>query len=231
MRATRESLAMGLDVRPLTAQRPWRYPHGTKGMPATSEAATLRAVNQPLASRNFTTDFRARFSADEFEEMIELGAFAGMKVELLNGELDRMTPPMSEHGRLRMDIGFALRVLLAGRNDIRVYGEVGIRLGEGTIIAADAAIARSAVGENRRLRPDEIILAVEIAHATLSRDLGAKRNAYAAAGVPDYWVIDVTRRLVHRFTQPTDGEYLALATLRFGEAVPVPGTDGTIVID
>lgn len=142
-----------------------------------------------------------------------------------------MTPPMSDHGRVQMNLAFALRTLIGGMPGLEVFGEIGIRLGDHTVIGADAAIVRARDQANRMLDPDEIVLAVEVSNGTLSRDLGAKRTAYAEAGVADYWMIDVGRRMIHRFTKPTDGEYFALASLRFGEPLPVPGTSGTIVVD
>lgn len=184
-------------------------------------------MNKPLATRELAADFRARFSADEFMEAIAVGAFADMKIELLNGELERMTPPMSDHSRLQVDVVVALRVALAGR-EASVFGEIGIRLSDDTVVAADAAIAQPRDDGNRMLQADEIVLAIEVASTTLARDLGAKRAAYAEAGVPNYWVVDVSRRLVHRFGEPTEGAYLALTTLRFGEPIPVPGTDKAI---
>jgi Uma2 family endonuclease len=187
-------------------------------------------MNAPLASPGPAPDFHARFTADEFLEMVAVGAFEGMKVELLDGELERMTPPMSEHGRIQLEIAFVLR-LAVQTGPLRVYGEIGIRLGGHTVVAADAAIARPRDDANRMLDADEIVLAVEVANATLSRDLGAKRIAYATAGIPHYWVVDVEGRLIHRFGEPTGGDYRRLPAIRFGEAMPVPGTDRTISLD
>lgn len=39
----------------------------------------------------------ARFTTAEFLCMAEAGAFDDMNVELVDGELSRMTPPMNDH--------------------------------------------------------------------------------------------------------------------------------------
>ena len=187
-------------------------------------------MNAPLAASSLVPDFRARFTADEFIGMVATGAFDGMKVELLDGELERMTPPMSEHSRLQVNVVgefYKLRLV----DPLRIFGEIGIRLDDRTVVAADAAIAKPRDQADRMWEADEVVLAVEVASTTLPRDLGAKRAAYARAGVPHYWVIDAGGRLVHRFAEPADGDYHQLPAVRFGEPLPVPGIDRTIVID
>ena len=189
-------------------------------------------MNQVLPIAGTAPDHRARFTTREFLHMCATGAFDGLadRIELIDGELQRMPPPGYMHGRASLRIGAKLEQLLASASDRVVVGETGIMLDEDTVVGCDAAIVRP-IGEPRMLRPDEVLLAVEVAHSSLPRDLGAKKQAYARAGIPDYWVVDLQDRLLLRFSEPTGGEYDALPPLRFGEPMPVPGTDGAIVLD
>jgi len=52
----------------------------------------------------------------------------------------------------------------------------------------------------RHPRGDETLLVVEIAETTVAFDLSRKAILYARAGVPEYWVLDLVRRVlvVHR---------------------------------
>jgi Uma2 family endonuclease len=52
-----------------------------------------------------------------------------------------------------------------------------------------------------------VLLVAEVSQGTLRDDLGAKKAAYARAGVPEYWVFDVDGRKAHRFMEPCDGDY------------------------
>ena len=61
----------------------------------------------------------------------------------------------------------------------------------------------------------------------LSKDLGAKKAAYAAAGVPDYGVVDVENRVLRRFSKPLEGEYAEERLAREGEVVGLPGLEAT----
>ena len=48
----------------------------------------------------------------------------------------------------------------------------------------------------------EAKLVVEVAYGTLGLDTGAKLQAYQAASVPEYWVVDVQGRHVLRHLAP-----------------------------
>lgn len=162
--------------------------------------------------------------------MCESGAFGDMKIELIQGELERMPPPLSEHGRLQGAVLGALLQALLG-TDIVLFGETGIDLGDDTVVGCDVVAVRSVPASNRVLRADEVVLAVEVAETTLPRDLGMKRSAYARAGIDHYWVVDRQRAVVHVFGEPIDGDYAQVSTTRFDQPLAVPCTDRTIIID
>ena len=55
--------------------------------------------------------------------------------------------------------------------------------------------------------PGDVGLIVEIADATLKRDKTVKKRIYATAGIPFYWVLDLTRRRLVVYSEPQDGDY------------------------
>ena len=56
------------------------------------------------------------------------------------------------------------------------------------------------------------------------KDRGAKRLAYARAGIPEYWIIDILGKQLELFTQPnkTMGTYEATQVLRPGDQFVSP---------
>lgn len=70
-----------------------------------------------------------------------------------------------------------------------------------------------------RPRPEDILLLVEISDSTLKFDLTVKRDLYARAAIPEYWVVDVNSRqiIVHR--HPVAGRYRS--TVEYGETEQV----------
>lgn len=173
-------------------------------------------------------DTRARFTSAEFLRMVEAGAFEGMKVELIDGELERMNPPMGGHAAAQASVVFHLARTMGVT---LVVGETGLVLDDVTVVACDAALLRHPIVENRFLTPDDILLVVEIAQTTQSRDMGLKRMLYAQADIPTYWVIDGVRRVVHVYADPVEGDYSSVHTVRFGAPLAVPGSDAAITLD
>ncbi len=171
----------------------------------------------------------ARFSAAEFRQMAATGAFAEMAVELIDGELQRMNPPMSDHGARQMRLGTKLWQVF-GQDHDRVLGEVGIQLADDTVVGCDVAVLRAPIEGNRLLFPADLLLVVEVADTTLDRDTGLMRRKYAAAGIAHYWVVDGARGVVHVYGEPIAGDYAQIATIRFGDPLAVPGTDATICL-
>ncbi len=173
-------------------------------------------------------DTRARFTTAEFLRMVEAGAFEGMKVELIDGELERMNPPMGGHAAAQVNVVFHLAQAVGVA---LVLGETGLVIDDSTVVACDAALLRQPIAENRFLTPDDVLLVVEIAQTTQSRDMGLKRMLYAQANIPSYWVIDGVRRVVHVYADPVEGDYSSVHTVRFGAPLAVPGSDATITLD
>jgi Uma2 family endonuclease len=74
----------------------------------------------------------------------------------------------------------------------------------------DIVVLRTSIVElNRRPRPEDILLLVEISDSTLAFDLSVKAKLYARAGNGEYWVADLNgRRIVtHRDPLPDIGSY------------------------
>lgn len=171
--------------------------------------------------------FAARFTTAEFLRMVETDAFEDWKVELIEGELQRMPPPGNDHSRHVVDV---VAGLLSVAAKALVRAETGIDLGDDTVVGCDAALLREVAVGRGMMRPENVLLAVEIAETTLDRDLGMKRRKYAEAGIPFYWVVDGTRAVVHVHAEPAGGDYAEIHTVRFGQPIAVPGVDAAITL-
>ena len=179
-------------------------------------------------AREVAPSTKARFTTAEFLHMIESGAFDDMKVELVGGELERMPPRGITHADRQVRIILLLGAVLPARC---LVGEVGLDLGQNTLLGCDLAVLHSPLEGNRMAQPSEVALVIEIAETTASRDRGMKRLAYAHAAIPTYWVVDGKLEVIHVYSEPRDGDYAQIATVRFGQPLAVPGTDRTITID
>lgn len=185
-------------------------------------------MNTSAASLRTDRQEKARFTTAEFLRMGESGAFDDMKVELVEGELVRMNPPLTAHAARQMQIGIRLSRLLP---EARIMGEIGVDLGNDTVLGCDVAVLREPAEGNRLLIADAFLLVIEVAETSVARDTTMKRFAYARGGIPHYWVVDGARSVVHIYASPVEGDYTRFHSVGFGEPVAVPDTDGTITID
>ena len=58
----------------------------------------------------------------------------------------------------------------------------------------------------RHPNPRDIALVVEVADSTLPVDRDQKLNAYAAADIPEYWIVNLVDRRVEVYTMPRGGK-------------------------
>ena len=174
-------------------------------------------------------DYRARFTAAEFRRIAAAADEHGIDLELVKGELARMSPPMGSHSARQTNL---LRALfeVERRAGLTAAVEVGLNLGNDTITTGDAALLHAPHDERSFVSPNEVAVVIEVAETTLNRDLGAKRRLYAEASIATYWVVDGAKSVVHVFREPEAGDYRDVTAVPFGEPLAVPGTDATITI-
>lgn len=171
---------------------------------------------------------KARITTAQFLRMCDAGVFDDdeWKIELVEGELERMPPAGNQHGRIQINVLAQLLPLFGAE---RVRAELGIQLSD-SVLGCDGALLREAVETAGMIEAGDLMLVIEVAETTLRRDLGMKRGKYAAAGIPVYWVVDGPHSIIHVHAEPVEGEYTNVCTVRFGKPLAVPGTDATITV-
>jgi len=137
--------------------------------------------------------------------------------------IEKMMRAEWAHGELNARLAGLLFPLVRAAGAL-IGTDVVIRVDSTTVRAFDLAVIRPGVSPTKILTGDQVLLAIEVAETTHSRDLGAKREEYGAAGIPTYWVADLIEKSVHVFRlDPERAAYGEPIVLRFGEAIEVPG--------
>lgn len=176
----------------------------------------------------------ARFTVDEYIAMIEAGAFAECvgKIELVEGVIVRMSPPMQPHFWLQRQLFLSLHALFGDGLDGWVVGqEPTVRTGQSSVRNPDVAILRMPGRIERTIfQATDVQLAAEISDTTLSTDRGSKQAGYAEAAIPHYWIVDVNGRRLIAMSKPENGKYTVEEEIAFGEPMAVPGTSSTITL-
>ncbi len=159
----------------------------------------------------------------EYDRLVELGAFEGEPIELLEGKLVFRAPQGSSH---------ALAV--------ERLSTCSTRLVTRPCPAADSGAVRRLGRE--RAEPDLILfplaeaghpsrahLVVEVSASSLRKDRGVKARIYARANVPEYWIVDLESDRLEVRTEPDGEGYRVLRVLRAGDALaPIAFPDFTV---
>ncbi len=87
----------------------------------------------------------------------------------------------------------------------------------------DAAVLPGTLADYDRVHPRSALLVVEVADSSLKQDRLTKRAIYAAAGIPEYWIVNLRDDCVEVRRQPeAEGRrYVSIAIARRGETIGI----------
>jgi Uma2 family endonuclease len=74
----------------------------------------------------------------------------------------------------------------------------------------------------------DVALIIEVSDSTLERDKGDKLAAYARAGVPEYWVINLRENVIEVRDAPVNGEYTRERIFRPGQQITTVHLPGAV---
>jgi len=157
-----------------------------------------------------------------YDRMIAAGVFdpaEAHRVELIGGELHMMSPIGDRHADA-VDWLVRWSTLAIDRQTllVRVQNPLAIP-GAESAPQPDIAWVTLRRYADRRPLPEEVSLLVEVADTSLEFDTTAKAALYAAAGIADYWVVDLVSRAVIVFREPRSGGYESRSTHRGDQLV------------
>jgi Uma2 family endonuclease len=125
------------------------------------------------------------------EQYLRLTDHTNRLVELVDGRLEVLPMPTDEHQGLLEWLSDALRAALGPRGVVRV-APLRLRLPSGRFREPDILALRDAGDSRRRNRywhGADLIVEI-VSPDDPARDLVIKRAEYAAARVPEYWIVD-----------------------------------------
>ena len=185
---------------------------------------TLTAMATPIVRTR-------RWSRIEYERLVDLGLFKpGEQLELLDGLLVVREPQNAPHATAVRAAQEALRRAFGPGWDVR--SQLPVALDDDSEPEPDVAVVPGSYRDYRAAHPSRPALLVEVADTTLGSDR-RKGNLYARAGVPEYWIVNLTDEVLEVYRRPTTSDlsrfgwtYAETQVLRRGEVVSplaVPG--------
>ena len=154
--------------------------------------------------------------------MLQAGLFAGQRLELIDGDLiDKMgqNPPHSY--AIRLVLGWLATILEPGRILVRSPIQAGAPDRKWSLPEPDLAVLAELKDDYRHRHPrgEELLLIIEVSDTSAQYDATMKRDLYARAGVPEYWVLDLGNRQLTVHRQLSNGRFAQVQTFSEGDTV------------
>ncbi len=149
-----------------------------------------------------------RFSTADYYRLAEVGILTeDDRVELIEGEILDMAAIGSRHAGVLRRIAALLRrllgdaVILAVQDPLEVQDDIQPQ--------PDLMVLRPRADfyTESHPTPADVLLLIEVADTSIGYDRTEKADLYAAAGIAEYWLVDVARQRVFVHTGPTPAVY------------------------
>ena len=180
---------------------------------------------RPEVARAFVGAELYRIPVALYEEMIEAESLGPAdRIELIHGVLVRKMPTNAPHSFTTFELAAIFLALVGTTWAVRSQAPVVIP--DDSMPEPDVAIAVGARRDYNFVKPTaaQMALVVEVSETTLAFDLGVKLALYAAAKIPEYWVVDLANGKLHVHTLPRGGKkpgYRSATTFGVADAVPL----------
>ncbi|MDJ1168790.1 Uma2 family endonuclease [Roseofilum sp. BLCC_M154] len=148
----------------------------------------------------------AKFSVEEYHQMVAIGLFKERRVELINGAIVEMSPQGTEHAYFEENLAKILERLTAGRGYVREAKPITLSQSEPEPDIVVAKLPRSQYIDHHPF-PENIELVVEVSKATRNYDISAKKELYARETIPEYWIVDIQNKTLIVYRAPQDSDY------------------------
>ena len=191
------------------------HPEPVAGQQDPPAAAAATPPESPLPARD-----KRKFTVAEYYRMAEVGILHHTeRVELLDGEIIVMAPIGIPHATGVRRMERVLHQALGAAAAISVQNPV--RLDDHSEPEPDIALLRFREDDYATAHPGpaDVLVVMEVSDSTLDFDREVKSKRYAAAGIPEMWVMNLPGDCLDRLDQPGPAGYARHTVFRRGEKI------------
>lgn len=152
-----------------------------------------------------------------YHQLGESGAFEGKRVQLIEGVIIAMNSMRGPHATAVVRLNEILLPQVIGKAHLRPA--LPLALSSFSEPEPDFTIVTLDESDDH---PSTATLIIEVADSSRAFDLGLKARLYAAAKIPEYWVVDLQTEKLVVHLEPKKGEYQRVH--RFGRGREVTST-------
>jgi Uma2 family endonuclease len=169
-----------------------------------------------------------RWTREEYERLGVLSVLgADEHVELIEGHILEVPRQGSRDAAAIGLAADALRAVFGAGSHTRM--RLPLALGQYSEPHADVTVVVGCARDYTHAHPAAALLVVEVAETTLAFDRDVKGSLYAAAGIPEYWIVNLVDRQLEIYRDPAPmpgtqyGHGYRTRTIALpGETVPTP---------
>jgi Uma2 family endonuclease len=168
------------------------------------------------------TQIRSLTSADYYQ-MMESGIIReGERVELILGQIFTMAAKGTRHTVATTRLITELPLLIQRRAIVRC--QEPITLPNNSEPEPDIVIVRSRSDDyvNSHPAPADIILVIEVADSSIKFDRETKAPLYAAAGISEYWIVNLIDNRLEIYRQPEGSIYASIEIITPPRSIALP---------
>lgn len=172
-----------------------------------------------------------RVSVKSYQKMITAGILSEEDaVELLEGRIVNKMPKDRQHVIVTNLIVQAFNRLLGQTHHVEAQEPITLPTSEPE---PDIVVLRGQILDYpNHPQAQDVSLVIEVANTSLHRDQTWKKQIYAEAGIPVYWIVNLLDRQIEVYSHPTGSSftpnYRQLRTYTEDEIVPVAIDDQEI---
>ncbi|PSR19171.1 hypothetical protein C8255_03690 [filamentous cyanobacterium CCP3] len=168
----------------------------------------------------------AKWTLEDYHQMIAAGILSDRRVELLNGEIIEMPPEGEPHAYYSRTSAKYLEQLLGDRAEVLQGKPITIPATQSEL-EPDIAVVHPLGREYLRHHPypENIFWLIEFSNTSLKKDADPKARAYAAAGIPEYWIVNLQKMELIVMRDLRDGRYQPEIILTTGTVTPLSFPD------
>jgi Uma2 family endonuclease len=172
---------------------------------------------------------RRLLTVDEYHRMGEAGILTeDDRVELIEGELVAMAPIGSEHIAATNSLNRLLVLAVGDRGIVSVGNPV--RLTQRSEPQPDFAVLKPRSDYRTMLpRPEDTMLAVEVANTSLDYDRNVKLALYARSGIPEVWIVNLAAQEVEVYQSPIADSYTSIVRAGRSDTLTIKAIPGVLI--
>src|SRR5262245_41919134 len=175
----------------------------------------------------------ARVTREQYFALVDRGVLAeDDRVELLEGVIVAMAPEGPRHAGVGELVAGALRAALGDRAHVRTAHPFDASAW--SVPEPDVAVVPGKARDYLDHHPSAAHLLVEVAESSLPQDRLTKAPIYAAAGIPEYWIVNLRQEHVevHRSPETAARRYTVVEIARRGSRVALAAfPDASVAVD